>query len=153
MGVAVRQDSGVTRQRAHTFDPERLEAARRAAGYSQAQLALRTGISVSTVSAYVFGRATPPGPTFVRLAEALGVPTTDLAPLSDDPPLRELIWHAGLLVEDLAPILERSALHTGAILRGDYPIPDEPTLAKALGVPVDQVTAAWHAARRERLEG
>jgi DNA-binding transcriptional regulator YiaG len=153
MGVAVRQDSGVTRQRAHTFDADRLEAARHAAGYSQAQLALHTGISVSTISAYVLGRATPTGPTFVRLAEVLGVATTDLAPISDDPPLRELIWHAGLLVEDVAVILDRSALHTGAILRGDFPIPDEQALARALGVSVDQVAAAWHAARRERLEG
>lgn len=149
----MRQDSGVTKQRAHTFDVERLEQARRAAGYSQAQLAMRAGISISTISNYVLGRTTPPAPTFVRLAEVLGVKTTDLAPLSEDPPLRELLWHAGLLVEDIAPILGRSTLHTGAILRGDFPVPDESAFAQALGVTPEKITAAWHAARRERLEG
>ena len=99
------------------------------------------------------GKSTPPAPTFVRLAEVLGVKTADLAPLSEDPPLRELLWHAGLLVEDIAPVLDRSRLHTGAILRGDFPVPDEEALAKALNVTPKQITAAWHAARRERLEG
>jgi transcriptional regulator with XRE-family HTH domain len=152
-GVSVRQDSGVTKQRADTFVAARLEQARRAAGYSQAQLAIRADISLSTISSYVLGRSTPPAPVIVRLAEALGVATTDLAPLSQDPPLRELIWHAGLLVEDVAPILNRSLLHTGAILRGDFPVPDPEALAEALGVTPDQITAAWQAARRERLDG
>jgi transcriptional regulator with XRE-family HTH domain len=153
MEVSVRQDSGVTKQRAHTFDVERLEQARRAAGYSQAQLAIRAGIGLSTISSYVQGNSTPPAPTFVRLAQILGVATTDLAPMSEDPPLRELLWHAGLLVEDVAPILNRSPLHTGAILRGDFPVPDVPALAQTLGVTPEKIEAAWHAARRERLDG
>lgn len=148
----VRHHQGVAKHRATTFDATRLEAARHAKGYTQAQLAIRVGLSISTISSYVLGKTTPPAPTLLKLADVLDVETTDLAPLSADPPLRELIWHAGLLVEDVAALIGRSQLHAGSIIRGDFPVPEPEALADALNITSEQLDAAWHAARRERLE-
>jgi transcriptional regulator with XRE-family HTH domain len=49
-----------------------IEAARRAAGLTQAALAERAGTSQATVSAYESGRKTPSADTFARLLAASG---------------------------------------------------------------------------------
>ena len=50
-----------------------IEAARRAAGLTQAELAERSGTSQATVSAYEADRKTPSADTFSRLLAASGV--------------------------------------------------------------------------------
>lgn len=52
---------------------QEIEAARVAAGLTQAALAERAGTSQATVSAYESGRKTPSASTFMRLLAACGV--------------------------------------------------------------------------------
>ncbi|MCL6637851.1 MAG: helix-turn-helix domain-containing protein [Alicyclobacillus sp.] len=58
---------------------ERIAAARRKAGWSQAQLAQRAGISASSIAMYETGRRQPDARIVAKLAAALGVPAAELA--------------------------------------------------------------------------
>jgi transcriptional regulator with XRE-family HTH domain len=57
---------------------ERLRAARRAAGLSQAEVGQRIGVTNVAISKYERGLVTPSGERLVRLAEALGVTVSQL---------------------------------------------------------------------------
>jgi transcriptional regulator with XRE-family HTH domain len=63
---------------------QKLQAARKAAGLSQTQVALALGISNTEVSAYECGRHFPQTMRIVGLANALNVALEDLLP-SDEP--------------------------------------------------------------------
>jgi len=56
-----------------------IKKARLAAGLSQEELAEKLGVSAKTVSAYETGRAIPPSPTLIRIAEITEVPIDELA--------------------------------------------------------------------------
>lgn len=61
----------------------RLRELRKAAGLTQAELARRTGIHRPNIARVEAGRHTPSLETLARLAEAIGVPTTDVFSQAD----------------------------------------------------------------------
>ncbi len=56
-----------------------IKKARLAAGLSQEELAEKLGVSAKTISAYETGRAIPPSPTLIRIAEITNVSVDELA--------------------------------------------------------------------------
>lgn len=54
------------------FEPGRIRAERKKIGWSQADLALKAGLSLSGVSLIELGRKVPRVSTVMRIAEALG---------------------------------------------------------------------------------
>lgn len=56
-----------------------IKKARIAARLSQEELARKLGVSAKTISAYETGRAIPPSPTLIRIAEITKVSVGDLA--------------------------------------------------------------------------
>ena len=56
-----------------------IKKARLLAEMSQKQLAKKLGVSDKTISAYEMGRAIPPAPTLIRIAEITKVPIDELA--------------------------------------------------------------------------
>jgi transcriptional regulator with XRE-family HTH domain len=68
------------------FDGERLRAARQARGFSQEQLAVRSGIAQPSISVFERGRSTPEPPTLLALAQALDLLPADLMVPIDGPP-------------------------------------------------------------------
>ena len=60
------------------FSPDLLQGARRAAGYSQAELARLVGVSLVTMKAWESGRRAPKPATQRQVADALGLGFDDL---------------------------------------------------------------------------
>lgn len=58
---------------------------RRLRRWSQAELAVRSGVGVATVVRVERGATMPDTTTLLRLAEALGVPVSELVPTSTGP--------------------------------------------------------------------
>ena len=56
-----------------------IKKARLLAGLSQEELAEKLGVSAKTISAYETGRAIPPSPTLIRIAEITSVSVDELA--------------------------------------------------------------------------
>jgi transcriptional regulator with XRE-family HTH domain len=154
MGVAPRQrcigqTAPVPRLSLPTWRPDLLRTARLRKGWTIGQLAATADIGFSAASAYAEGRAAPPPPVLVRLASVLDVATTDLAPLSAQPRLAELRWHAGHTVASLAAELGLTPGYTGHVLRGEMRVTDPIRWAAALSITIDQLDRAWHAARAD----
>lgn len=55
-----------------------IKKARIAAGLSQEELARKLGVSAKTISAYETGRAIPPSPTLIRIAEIVKISIDEL---------------------------------------------------------------------------
>ncbi|MFJ2193082.1 hypothetical protein ACIOJE_34935 [Kitasatospora sp. NPDC087861] len=81
----------------------------------------------------------------------LQVPTTELAPLTQDPTLHELRWHTGRTVVELAEVVGYSVSHTSNVLSGTVPMTAPARWAKALGVSAKAAGRAWTAARAEQV--
>jgi hypothetical protein len=77
----------------------------------------------------------------------LEVDTTRLAPLSKEPTLHELRWHAGVTAGELATAVGLSLNTVGAQLRGENPISRPDQWCEALHVGPDELDAAWRNAR------
>ncbi|WP_078630538.1 helix-turn-helix domain-containing protein [Streptomyces roseochromogenus] len=73
-----------------TWDTDKFRAACRAQGWTLHQISVRSGIPHSAVRSYSRGGSSPSPARLVQLAQALDVPTTALAPLSQAPTLNEL---------------------------------------------------------------
>jgi transcriptional regulator with XRE-family HTH domain len=154
-GGPARNDGVVIRPPIRTWQPHALRAAIRARGWTTARAAAEFGVTHRRVQRWTATRPSVPDPaSFVRLAHVLGIPTTELAPLSDDPTLMERRWHAGLTVDALAHHLGRSPGYTGLLLQGAQPIPHAslPRWAAALHITPTQVQQAWLATRRQLLQ-
>lgn len=135
------------------FDPSRLRAAREAAGLSQHELALRSGVvGGDRVSKWERGQAVPRPAVLARVAEVLGINAKDL--------LAAEMGQAGLLELRLAAGLTRlqvaQAVHVGERTvarweKGEFKVmPDVVAgrrLAVALGVEPDQVRLALEVSR------
>jgi hypothetical protein len=85
------------------------------------------------------------------LAQALGVATTELAPLSAEVTLHELRWHTGLTVRELADRLNLSEYRTGAMLRAEDRLSRREAWERVLGVSGDVLDEAWANSRRRSL--
>jgi transcriptional regulator with XRE-family HTH domain len=84
---------------------ERLRYAREQVGYSQQELADKSGVSQHTISEIELGRRKPHGRTLRKLAEVLGVEVADLLggparPLAKAPPSQEKLFNNGVLEEE-----------------------------------------------------
>lgn len=142
------------RQTVTTWDPDRFVEACRSRGLTLQQLAITAGVSYSALLSYRSGAAKPSPSRLVAIAEALAVPSTDLAPLRPNPTLHELRWHSGLTVAQLAAAAGYSVSHTRLVLAGVNPITAPAAWAKALQVKNDSdLMRAWEAARAEQVEG
>lgn len=140
---AVGQTTRVPRISLPTWSPERFQAARQARGWTLGELGATADVGYSAVAAYAQGRAAPPPPVLVRLAQALGVDTTELAPLSQRPTLHELRWHAGLDIATLAERLRLTRDYVAQMARGEVRIRDLEAWADALGVTPQAAAQAW----------
>ena len=147
--VALREHGAVPRPRLETWQPERLNAARRAKGWTVAQLATAAELNFPAVDVYLHGRSAPDPATLVHLAAVLEVTTTYLAPLRDKPRLHELRWHAGLSVRAFAKRIGRSEGQTSRALRGEVRITEPDRWADVLGVTRTTIEAAWVATRAD----
>lgn len=128
-----------------TWSPVGFRHAREQRGWTLAQTAAAAGLHSQTVRQYAAGTISPGPAALVALANALGVPTTDLAPLQDPPRLHELRWHVGLTVADFAAEVHMSTAYTSSILRGEAPITNPTRWAEVLGVDEDLLRRSWEA--------
>lgn len=133
-----------------TWEPDLLRALLRERGWKIGQLAIAMDSSLASVSNWLH-RGAPSPAALTRIAAALEVKTTDLAPLSQEPTLHEYRWHAGLTVAELAAAIGLSPNRVSVILRGEDRITHPERWAKALGVSPDLLTAAWEATRRQAM--
>ncbi len=134
-----------------TWEASRLRAIRDERGWSTERMAVATGTGIAAMRGYLESRVVPSPQALSRLAAALEVETTDLAPLTDSPTMHERRWHQGLTARDLAVATETSLTMTGRYLRGAAEIPLEKRDAwqAALGVDADALQRLWEQSRRE----
>lgn len=130
------------------WNPQKLDALRRARGWTWAQVSVRSETPRSTLMAYVYRKAAPSPSALARIATALGVEIRDLIDIPDDIRLNDLRAYAGLSVEALAGRVDLSANYTGAVARGELPIAHPAIWGQALGVSEAEVLEAWTTSRR-----
>lgn len=104
MRVFACETATVGSARVNSFSAERLRAARRAAGFTQAGLArkLAGGAWRTDIWRYEHGLRWPSPRTLARLAAALGVAPIDLTTAADAPTLADLRQVAGLTQAETA---------------------------------------------------
>ncbi len=136
------------------FRPDRLRAARQRRGLTLSALARSIGATPSVVGRYEGGMAQPGPSALLRLAEALSVATTHLAPLSARPTLAEYRERGGLTLRIVAATTGHALSSVSRVERGQY-YPSDPALwAEAYGLTPSVFRAAWEAARdREARHG
>ena len=140
--------------RGYTIDPIRLRLTRVRADLTQAELADLVGTIGSQISRYERGSAQPSVKTIQKLAAALEIaPAVLFAKLEDDErKLSDLRVSAGMTQADVANALELNDGNYSAIERGELGLTPAFTeqLADTFGATLDQVTAAYFNARRQR---
>lgn len=136
-----------------TWQPERFRALIKARGMTMREIAIRADTTTGTLANYMRPGLRPAPPVLARLAKVLGVATTDLAPLTDEPTLHEYRWHTGMTVAELAAEVGLSPDRTGVVLRGEDRITRPDRWAQAFGVTEEQVLAAWHRTRHAAIQG
>ncbi len=138
-----------------TWDPTRLREIRGDRGWTVERMAVATDTGVAAMRGYLDGSTAPSPKALVRLATALEVATTDLAPLRQPPRMHELRWHQGKTASDVARDVGAGTGLVGSILRGATAIPEGQARAwaEALGTDVDTLAAAWAATRADLTRG
>ena len=126
------------------FSPDLLREARLAAGYSQAELAGRVGVSLGTVKAWESGRRAPKPATQRRVADVLGLGFEDLeAPEPDGgEDLRRLRQALGWTRAEAA---ERLGVEPSTLQRVEEGLelpPDPRKMARVYGVSRMELAAA-----------
>lgn len=134
------------------WSPQKLDALRRAKGWTWAQCAVRTETPRSTLMGYFYSTVTPSPAALARIADALDVKTMDLIDVPGDVQLSDLRGYAGLSVADLAVKVNLSPSYTGVVVRGEATIQDPRLWAQSLGTSEKQVLAAWANSRRHLAE-
>jgi transcriptional regulator with XRE-family HTH domain len=126
------------------LDADRLKAARRNAGLTQADLAKRIGVSQARISSWEQGERHPDAFRLHGLAKALELDVLDLLPKGAPVTLRVLRLRVGLNQAELAQRLGMPRSTWSAIERGELAVPtdDIGRLAKLLGVDAARVVAA-----------
>ncbi|MFC9233639.1 helix-turn-helix domain-containing protein [Streptomyces decoyicus] len=149
----IRHHVPVTRQRLTTWDADRFKRTYRAKGLTLEQIAIKAGIPYSAVRSYSAGGARPTPERLGALADAIGVETTDLAPLRPSPTLHELRWHSRMTVEQLAAKVGYSVSHTRLVLSGVAPVTEPARWTRALATTEQKLQRAWSSARAESERG
>jgi transcriptional regulator with XRE-family HTH domain len=125
------------------FKPDRMRQARLRAGLTYRQLGLLVGVSATTLFRYESGRVSPRPPALKALAAALGCPITFLAPLPRRPTLKDHREHSGLLLREMATLLEVTDSTVGRMEDGHH-WPDDPERwASAYGLSLKTFAEAW----------
>ncbi len=138
------------------IDPNALRAAREEAGLTQHELARLVGAAGGErISRWELGTSSPRPDFLVRLAKALDIPALRLIHLDGDvPDLRALRLQAGLTVPELATSVNVAVQTYYAWEQGRWtrlPAPESlEALARACGVAVDAVLAAFRESQRQR---
>lgn len=149
----IRHNARVTRATLSTWQPAALRRVITERGWTLSRTAAEVDVAEGRIQRWTYG-AVPDPDIFVRLANVLGVATTDLAPLSDAPTLLERRWHAGHTVTTLAEQIGRSSAYTARITRGGQPIAPAalPQWATALNISEAEVQRAWENTRAQLRE-
>lgn len=133
-----------------TFSGERLRAARHSRQWSQGRLAAAADVRLTTVGAWERGLATPEPPTFVAIAQALGITPGDLLTIPPEQyTLAELRVVAGLQQRDAAALAGVHPVRLSNCEAGYERLTDDlaHALAKAYGTTDLQVAASWERGR------
>lgn len=131
------------------FRPDRLRAARLRKGLTLSSLARAIDATPSVVGRYEGGLAQP-GPTaLLRLAQALSVATTHLAPLSPRPTLAEYRERSGLTLRIVSQRTGHALSSISRVENGLY-YPSDPALwAEAYELDLSVFRDAWTAGQNE----
>lgn len=141
------------------IDPNALRAAREEAGLTQHELARLVGAAGGErISRWELGTSSPRPDFLVRLAQALDIPTLRLIQMDGEvPDLRALRLQAGLTAQKLAMAVKVAVPTYYAWEQGRWarlPAPESlEALARAYGVAVDAVVAAFRESQRQRQRG
>lgn len=115
------------------------------------QVAITSGIPYSAIRGYGAGRAGPTPERLRTLADALQLPTTELAPPRKRVTLPEPRWHTGLTVVQV----ERagySLSHTRPVPSGVSPITETSRWSAAPETEEEAARQAWDGARAEHVD-
>jgi len=139
------------------FDPQRLRAAREAAGLNQRELAERIGVPASAVTKWEGGFRSPYASNLGALAAGLGIAPTDLTSVSGGGTrtLSQLRIDAGLTQRAAATRAGLVRSRYSAIERGEIATIAEEVveaIASALDVSPAEVRTAHSASRSLHLE-
>jgi len=124
------------------FNPDLLREARLAAGYSQAELADRVGVSLGTVKAWESGRRAPKPATQRQVADALGLGFDDLEVADGAEDLRRLRQARGLTRAQAAQLLGLEPFTLQRVEEGLELPPDPRKMARVYGVSRMELAAA-----------
>lgn len=133
-------------RRLHTFNSERLKAARIELGWPQGRLAQRVGRSIGSVFAWESGTRTPGPETLVKLAATLGISAGELLTVPrDEYTLADLRTASGLTQRTAARKVGVTLPHYGHIELGYADVDPEvlPKLAALYGTTGHEVLACW----------
>ncbi len=139
----------------YPIDPDKLRAARLAAGLTVVQLGQQSKTVTARVVSYEAGESTPTITTLHRLAATLDVAPTELMAPRGDGPLTfiELRARAGITQPEIAAQLGLpSPVHYSHLEIGQSPLTTAHQLADLLEVPVTDIAAAYATARRHRQQ-
>ena len=130
------------------WNPQKLDALRRAKGWSWAKTSARTETPQSTLMSYVYTVVTPSPTALARIAKGMSVEIRDLIDIPDDVRLNDLRAYAGLTASALAKKINLSANYTSTIVRGEMPVAHPAVWGQALGVSEAEVLEAWTNSRQ-----
>jgi transcriptional regulator with XRE-family HTH domain len=147
--------SEMSRRVLRGFSAERFVAARRRSGLSVSDLSRLARVGTSTVHAWEAGRATPQIDLLARIMQILGTPISEVVTVDPDERYPgDLRVIKGLTQPQLAAAARIATTTLRGIERADLALTDTnaATLARLLGIGVDEYRAAYQRAR-ERPPG
>ncbi|MGK2382250.1 helix-turn-helix transcriptional regulator [Gordonia tangerina] len=138
----------------HGFSATALRRTMNRHGVAPDELAEMVGISRQAVSSWLTSATVPSPTSLARVAEALGVDVSDLAPtLENTPTLVDLRVRAGLTQTAAAGRLNVGRTALGEVERGqrrDMPAGLADAMCGVYGVSRDEIDSAWDVVREER---
>lgn len=140
------------RVRVLTFDRDRLRALMEQRGWTIGQAAAALGGAHGALNNYLYAGGLPSPAALVHIAETFGVPTTELAPLSERPTLHELRWHTGLQLGEFADRVGLSSAVISAQMRGASRITRPQIWCELLDITPEQLNVAWETSRQATAE-
>lgn len=133
------------------FDRAALAEARHEKGWSQSRLADEAGVSLSAVKKWELGLRKPEEAVAARLASALGVEPGSLGlaiPDIDSATLATIRRSRRITVSEMAAAIGASERTLTRVESGELLPPDSAAYAKAYGITLAQLAAAWRRSGR-----